>query len=181
MLTDLTYWLHSELQTIIYTDLSITALSTHLSCLCLSLPSLFSTSAFNLSSSSSFSFFHSSLLKIQVTLLNKLPRKSFGSSHYKLHIMGYGITYLAHNSASLLLPSSLLSLLLLLTLKCPTFTISPEFIQMHFSFCQTERAAQGDKGPLPFGKAQKHQSNPSVLEKFKCHLDGRNINVIVQY
>ena len=88
-------WLHSELQTIIYTDLSITALSTHLSCLCLSLPSLFSTSAFNLSSSSSFSFFHSSLLKIQVTLLNKLPRKSFGSSHYKLHIMGYGITYLA--------------------------------------------------------------------------------------
>ena len=52
---------------------------------------------------------------------------------------------------------------------------------MHFSFCQTERAAQGDKGPLPFGKAQKHQSNPSVLEKFKCHLDGRNINVIVQY
>ena len=114
------HWLHSKLQTIIYTDLSLTALFTHLSCLCLSLPFLFSTSAFNLLSSSSFSFlFCSSLLKIQVTLLNKLPRKSFGSSHYKLHIMGYGITYLTCNSASLLLlPSSLLSLLLLLTLKC---------------------------------------------------------------
>ena len=114
------HWLHSKLQTIIYTDLSLAALSTCLSCLCLSLPSLFSTSAFNLSSSSSFSFFfHSSLLKIQITLLNKLPRKSFGSSHYKLHIMGYRITYLACNSASLpLLPSSLLALLVLLTLKC---------------------------------------------------------------
>ena len=108
-------WLHSKLQTIIYTDLSLAALSTHLSCLCLSLPSLFTTSAFNLSSSSSFPFFfHSSLLKIQVTLLNKLPRKAFGSSHYKLYIMGYGITYLTRNSAS----SSLLSLLLLLKLKC---------------------------------------------------------------
>ena len=114
------HWLHSKLQTIIYTDLSLTALSTHLSCLCLSLPSLFSTSAFNLLSSSSFSFFfRSSFLKIQVTLLNKLPRKSFGSSHYKLHTMGYRIIYLAHNSASLLLlPSNLLSLLLLLILKC---------------------------------------------------------------
>ena len=114
------HWLHSKLQTIIYTDLSLTALSTCLSCLCLSLPSLFSTFAFNLSSSSSFSFFFcSSLLKIQVTLLNKLPRKSFGSSHYKLHIMDYGFTYLTCNSASLLLlPSNLLTLLLLLTLKC---------------------------------------------------------------
>ena len=114
------HWLHSELQTIIYTDLSLAALSTCLSCLCLSLPSLFSTSAFNLSSSSSFSFFFcSSLLKIQVTLLNKLPGKSFGGSHYKLHIMGYRITNLACNSTSLLLlPSNLLTLLLLLTLKC---------------------------------------------------------------
>ena len=52
---------------------------------------------------------------------------------------------------------------------------------MHFSFCQTERAAKGDKGPLPFGKAQKHQSNPSVLEKFKCQSDGRNIKCNLQY
>ena len=75
--------------------------------------------AFNLSSSSSFSFlFHSTLLKNQVTLLNKLSRKSFASSHYKLHIMGYGITYFTHNSASLLLlSSSVLSLLHLLSLK----------------------------------------------------------------
>ena len=88
--------------------------------LCLSLPSLFSTFAFNLLSSSSFSFFfRSKLLKIQVTLLSNISRKSFGSSHYKLHIMGYGITYHTHNSASLLLlPSSLLTLLLVLTLKC---------------------------------------------------------------
>ena len=51
-----------------------------------------------------------------MTSLNKLSRKLFASSHYKLHIMGYGITYLAHNSASLLLlPSSLL--LCLLSLK----------------------------------------------------------------
>ena len=51
-----------------------------------------------------------------MTSLNKLSRKLFASSHYKLHIMGYGITYLARNSASLLLlPSSLL--LRLLSLK----------------------------------------------------------------
>ena len=89
------------------------------SCHSLSLPSLFSFSAFNLSSSSSFSLlFHSTLLKNQVNLLNKLSKKSFASSHYKLHIMGYGITYLACNFASLLLlPSSLLSLLCLLSMK----------------------------------------------------------------
>ena len=109
------HWLNSELKTIIYTDLSLAA---NLSCLSLSLLSLFSPSAFNLLSSSSFSFlFHSRLLKIQVTLLNKLSRKSFASSHYKLHIMGYGITYLACNSASLLLLNASL-LLLLLSLKC---------------------------------------------------------------
>ena len=109
--------LHSELQTIIYTDLSLAALSTCLSCLSLSLSSLLSFSAFNLSSSTSFSFcFCSTLLKNQVTSLNKLSRKLFISSHYKLHIMGYRITYLAHNFASLLLlPSSLL--LRLLSLK----------------------------------------------------------------
>ena len=106
------HWLHSELQTIIYTDLS-------------SLPSppafLVSAFLFPLSSPSLPSTFLLllSLLKIQVTLLNKLPRKSFGSSHYKLHIMGYGITYITHNSASLLLlPPSLFALLLLLTLNC---------------------------------------------------------------
>ena len=118
LLTDFNmHWLHSELLTIIYTDLSLAALSTRLSCLSLSLSSLFSFSAFNLSSSTSFSFcFHSTLLKNQVTSLNKLSRKLFASSHYKLHIMGYGITYLARNSASLLLlPSSLL--LRLLSLK----------------------------------------------------------------
>ena len=118
LLTDFNmHWLHSELQTIIYTDLSLAALSTRLSCLSLSLSSLFSFSAFNLSSSTSFSFcFRSTLLKNQMTSLNKLSRKLFASSHYKLHIMGYGITYLAHNSASLLLlPSSLL--LRLLSLK----------------------------------------------------------------
>ena len=89
------------------------------SCHSLSLPSLFSFSAFNLSSSSSFSLlFHSTLLKNQVTLLNKLSKKSFASSHYKLHIMGYGITYVPCNFASLLLlPSSLLSLLCLLSMK----------------------------------------------------------------
>ena len=109
--------LHSELLTIIYTDLSLAALSTCLSCLSLSLSSLLSFSAFNISSSTSFSFcFRSTLLKNQVTLLNKLSRKLFASSHYKLHIMGYGITYLARNSAPLLLPSSLL--LPLLSLKC---------------------------------------------------------------
>ena len=120
MFTDFNmHWLHSELKTIIYTDLSLAALSTRLSCLSLSLRSLFSFSAFNLSSSSFFSLlFCSTLLKNQVTLLNKLSRKSFASSHYKLHIMGYGITYLARNSASLLLlPSSFLSLLCLLSLK----------------------------------------------------------------
>ena len=63
LLTDFNmHWLHSELYTIIYTDLSLAALSTHLSCLSLFLPSLFSFSAFNLSSSSSFSLlFHSTL------------------------------------------------------------------------------------------------------------------------
>ena len=109
--------LHSELLRIIYTDLSLAALSTCLSCLSLSLSSLLSFSAFNLLSSTSFSFcFRSTLLKNQVTLLNKLSRKLFASSHNKLHIMGYGITYLARNSASLLLPPSLL--LPLLSLKC---------------------------------------------------------------
>ena len=53
------------------------------------------------------------ILKNQMTSLNKLSRKWFASSHYKLHIMGYGITYLACNSASLLLlPFSLLLRLL---------------------------------------------------------------------
>ena len=122
------HWLHSELQTIIYTDLSLAALSTCLSCLSLSLLSLFSCSAFNLSSSSSFSFlFCSTLLKNQVTLLNKLSRKSFASSHYKLHIMGYRITYLTCNSASLLLLNASL-LLLLLSLKCQ------EIVSVKYSF-----------------------------------------------
>ena len=118
LLTDFNmHWLHSKLETIIYTDLSLAALSTHLSCLSLSLSSLFSFSAFNLLSSTSFSFcFRSTLLKNQMTSLNKLSRKLFASSHYKLHIMGYRITYLTRNSASLLLlPSSLL--LRLLSLK----------------------------------------------------------------
>ena len=62
-----------------------------------------------------------------MTSLNKLSWKLFASSHYKLHIMGYGITYLAHNSASLLLlPSSLL--LRLLSLKFQ------EIISVKYSF-----------------------------------------------
>ena len=52
-----------------------------------------------------------------MTLLNKLSRKSFAGSHYKLHIMGYGITYLTRNSPSLLLLNASL-LLPLLSLKC---------------------------------------------------------------
>ena len=123
----------------IYTDLSLAALSTHLSCLSPSLPSLFSFSAFNLSSSSSFSLlFHSTLLKNQVTLLNKLSRKSFASSHYKLHIMGYGITYLTRNSTSLLLlPSSLLSLLCLLSLKHQEIaSVKHSFIIQVLVYCE---------------------------------------------
>ena len=62
-----------------------------------------------------------------MTSLNKLSRKLFASSHYKLHIMGYRITYLSRNSASLLLlPSSLL--LHLLSLKFQ------EIVSVKYSF-----------------------------------------------
>ena len=85
LLTDLTHnmhWLHSELQTIIYTDLSLSALITHFSCLSLSLSTCHSSSTFSLTCSSSLSScLLSKLLKNQVTLLDKLSRKSFGSSH----------------------------------------------------------------------------------------------------
>ena len=73
------YWLHSELQTIIYTDLSLSALINLLACLTLSLHALCSSSS--LASSCSCS----KLLKIQVTLLNNLSRKSFGRSHQIAH------------------------------------------------------------------------------------------------
>ena len=83
------HWLHSELQTIYCTDLSLSALLTCLSCLSLSLSALCSSSAFCLASSCSLSScFHSKLLKIQVTLLNNISRKSFGSSHQIAH---YGL------------------------------------------------------------------------------------------
>ena len=76
------HWLHSELQTIIYTDLSLAALLTCLSCLSLSLSALHSSSSFSLASSCSLSSrFCSKLLKIQVTLINNLSKKSFGRSH----------------------------------------------------------------------------------------------------
>ena len=75
--------LHSKLQTIIYIDLSLSTLINHIACLSLFLCCLHTSSASSLPFSSSLSVsLHSKLLKIQVTLLNNLPRKSFGSSHY---------------------------------------------------------------------------------------------------
>ena len=57
--------LHSELQTTIYTDLSLSALINHLACFSLSLHALHSSSSFSLASSSSFStLLRSALLKI---------------------------------------------------------------------------------------------------------------------
>ena len=83
------HWFHSELQTIICTDLSLLALSTHFSCLTTSLALRLSSSAFSLSCSSSLLALHClKLLKIQVTLLNNLPRKSFSSLHSIAH---YGL------------------------------------------------------------------------------------------
>ena len=76
------HWLHSILQKIIYTYLSLSARINLLACLSLSLRALCSSSSFCQASSSSLSScFHSKLLKIQVTLLNNLSRKSFGRSH----------------------------------------------------------------------------------------------------
>ena len=90
------HWLHSKLQTIYCTDLSLSTLLTRLSCLSLSLSALHSYSAFSLASSFSLSYcFHSKLLKIQVSLLNNISRKSFGSLHQIAHyglrlwVMGY--------------------------------------------------------------------------------------------
>ena len=87
LLTDFNmHWLHSELQTIIYTDLSLSACINLLACLSLSLHALCSSSSFCLASSCSLSScFRSKLLKIQVTLLNNLSRKSFGRSHQIVH------------------------------------------------------------------------------------------------
>ena len=80
------HWLDSELQTIIYTDLSLSARINLLACLSLSLHALCSSSSFCLASSCSLSsHFCSKLLKIQVTLLNNLSRKSFGRSHQIAH------------------------------------------------------------------------------------------------
>ena len=72
LLTDFNmHWLHSELQTIVYTDLSLSAHINLLTCLSLSLCALCSSSSFFLASSCSLSScFCSKLLKIQVTLLN---------------------------------------------------------------------------------------------------------------
>ena len=87
LLTDFNMqWLDSELQTIIYTDLSLSARINLLAGLSLSLHALCSSCSFCLASSCSFSCsFHSKLLKIQVTLLNNLSRKSFGRSHQIAH------------------------------------------------------------------------------------------------
>ena len=87
LLTDFNiHWLHSKLQTIVYTDLSLSALINLLTCLYLSLHALHSSSSFSLAFSCSLSSrFHSKLLKIQVTLLNNLSRKSFGRSHQIAH------------------------------------------------------------------------------------------------
>ena len=79
------HWLHSELQTIIYTDLSLSALINLLTCLSLSLHSLCSSSFYLASSCSLSTHFCFKLLKIQVTLLNNLSRKSFGRSHQIAH------------------------------------------------------------------------------------------------
>ena len=67
------HWLNSKLQTIIYTDLSLSAHINLLTCLSLSLHALCSSCSFCLAFSCSFSSsFRSKLLKIQVTLLNNL-------------------------------------------------------------------------------------------------------------
>ena len=64
LLTRTTFW-DSKLQTIIYTDLSLSALINHLACLSLSLHALHSSSSFSLASSCSFlTLLHSALLKI---------------------------------------------------------------------------------------------------------------------
>ena len=87
LLTDfIMHWLHSELQTIIYTDFSLSAPITLFSCLSLSLSTHLSSSTFSLTCFFSLSScLLSKLLKIQVTLLNNLSRKSFDSSHQIAH------------------------------------------------------------------------------------------------
>ena len=120
MLTDFNmHWLHSELQTIIYTDLSLSALINLLACLSLSLCALHSSSSFSVASSCSLSsHFRSKLLKIQVTLLVTFLGNHL-ADHIKLHILGYGITYFACNSTSLhLLPCLLSFQSAFLSLKC---------------------------------------------------------------
>ena len=121
MLTDFNmHWVHSKLQTIIYTDLSLSACINLLACLSLSLHALCSSSSFSLASSSSLSsHFCSKLLKIQVTLLNNLSRKSFGSSHQIAH---YGLwNHIPQPHLCLSLPSSLLP---------PLFPVCLSFTEM---------------------------------------------------
>ena len=140
LLTDFNmHWFHSELQTIIYTDLSLSALINLLTCLSLSLRALRSSSSFSLASSCSLSScFHSKLLKIQVTLLNNLSRNHL-ADHIKLNILGYGITYLACNSTSLcLLPCLLFSCQsAFLSLKCQEIaSVKHSFIAQ--VYCENE-------------------------------------------
>ena len=107
MLTDFNmHWLHSELQTLIYTDLSLSALITLFSYLSLSLSTHLSSSTFSLAYFSSLSsHLLSKLLKIQVTLLNYLSRKSFGSLHQIAH---YGLrNHIPQPHLYLPVPSSL--------------------------------------------------------------------------
>ena len=135
LLSDLTHnmhWLHSELQTIFCTDLSLSALLTCLSCLSLSLSALRSSSTFSLASSYSLSSrLCSKLLKIQVTLLNNISRKSFGSSHLIAH---YGLqNHIPQPHLCLSLPSSLLPPLFPV---CLSFTkMSRNCICKTFSHC----------------------------------------------
>ena len=106
------HWLHSELQTIIYTA------PLPVSCHPPDMPLLpFSLSTLSLATPASTlipllllllfppALLHSSLLKIQVTFLNNLSRKSFGSTHQIAH---YGLwSYIRQPHLYLFSPFSL--------------------------------------------------------------------------
>ena len=171
LLTDFNmHWLHSELQTIIYTDLSLSAHISLLACLSFSLCALYSFSSFSLASSCSLSsHFHSKLLKIQVTLLNNLSRKSFGS-------LGYGITYLARNSNSLhLLPCLLLSFQsAFLSLKCQ------EIVSVKHSFIAQVYCENGLIFLLNLNKKYINSLRSSTPLTEKVTKFNMNINLIEQ-
>ena len=175
MLTDFNmHWLDSELQTIIYTDLSLSARINLLACLSLSRCALCSSFSFCLASSCSFSsHFCSKLLKIQVTLLNNLSRKSFGRSHQIAH---YGITYLSHNSNSLRLLSCLLFSFLstFLSLKCQ------EIASVKHLFIAQVYCANGLIFLLNFNLKYIHSLRSSAPLTEKVTKFNMNINLIEQ-